>query len=405
MSWHTRRSFNASMLFSASAVAASPFARGEAPVQQSAASAIGTPSPSADLQQWPQGYDPKELGTKVAQHFLTSPHFHPDRIVYPEVCAWYGALELARLTSNSDLLSKLQARFDPLFSTEAALLPPSGQHVDFSMFGSLPLEFYILTKDKRYLNLGLKYADAQWSKPDAQGLTDETRFWVDDMYMITIVQTQAYRAVELVRSRANGTVRGRGRTTYVTNGSLDAFATNVSRLVGDLDDVEQVEEQRDGERAANDDNEQTILAHPDAKNVELALQRIRDLHELLRGSHDVVGRRHRHEHQPDGEQYLVEMTPGVDMDVKRALQQAAEQRRRQEGEGQPERKGNAEAVDQDHGAIAAHHGERAVSEIDEVHQAERDGQAARQHEQQHAVGNSVEQDGQHDRRALPKRAS
>ena len=190
----TRRKFNTSMLLSASAVAASPFASAEALDRQNASSPAGTSSSSADLQQWPQGYDPKELGTKVAQHFLTSPHFHPDRIVYPEVCAWYGALELARVTSNTDLISKLQARFDPLFTTEAALLPPSGQHVDYSMFGSLPFELYLLTKDKRYLDLGLKYADAQWSKPDAQGLTDETRFWVDDMYMITIVQVQAFRA-------------------------------------------------------------------------------------------------------------------------------------------------------------------------------------------------------------------
>jgi rhamnogalacturonyl hydrolase YesR len=190
----TRRRFNASMLLSASAVAASPLARAEASLQQSTGSPATTSSSSTDLQQWPQGYDPRELATKVAQHFLTSPHFHPDRIVYPEVCAWYGALELARVTSNNDLISKLQARFDPLFSTEAGLLPPSGQHVDFSMFGSLPLELYLLTKDKRYLDLGLKYADAQWSKPDAQGLTDETRFWVDDMYMITIVQVQAFRA-------------------------------------------------------------------------------------------------------------------------------------------------------------------------------------------------------------------
>ena len=193
MSWLSRRRFNASMLFSASAVAASPFARAEA-FQQSTGSATSTLSTSADLQQWPQGYDPRELGTNVAEHFLTSPHFHPDRIVYPEVCAWYGAFELARATSNTDLIAKLQARFDPLFSTESALLPPVGQHVDYSMFGSLPFELYIITKDKRYLDLGLKYADAQWAKPDAQGLTDETRFWVDDMYMITILQVQAFRA-------------------------------------------------------------------------------------------------------------------------------------------------------------------------------------------------------------------
>jgi hypothetical protein len=37
----------------------------------------------------------------------------------------------------------------------------------------------------------------------------------------------------------------------------------------------------------------------------------------------------------------------------------------------------------------------AMRQVDEVHQAERDGQPAGQHEQQHAVGNSVEQDGQH----------
>jgi hypothetical protein len=52
-------------------------------------------------------------------------------------------------------------------------------------------------------------------------------------------------------------------------------------------------------------------------------------------------------------------------------------------------------VDQDHQAIAAGHGERAMRQIDEVHQAERDGKPAGQHEQQHAIGYSVEQNGQH----------
>ena len=75
--------------------------------------------------------------------------------MYPEVCAWYGALELARVTNNTDLIAKLRARFEPLFSSEKALLPPVGDHVDFSMFGSLPLELYMITKDKRYLDLGL----------------------------------------------------------------------------------------------------------------------------------------------------------------------------------------------------------------------------------------------------------
>ena len=60
-----------------------------------------------------------------------------------------------------------------------------------------------------------------------------------------------------------------------------------------------------------------------------------------------------------------------------------------------EHKRHAEPVDQDDGAIAAGHGERAMRQIDEIHQAERDRQPACQHEQQHAVGDTVEQDRQH----------
>ena len=38
-------------------------------------------------------------------------------------------------------------------------------HVDVNMFGSLPLELYLLTKDKKYWYLGLPYADSQWELP------------------------------------------------------------------------------------------------------------------------------------------------------------------------------------------------------------------------------------------------
>lgn len=145
----------------------------------------------------PKGYDPKVLGPAVARHFLESPRMvvpKQHHIVYPEVCTWWGALEIARLTHDEDLQKKLVARFEPFFSTDADWLPNAGEHVDLSMFGSLPLELYMVTKEKRYLDLGLKYADAQWVGADAKGLTKETRFWVDDMWMITIVQVQAFRA-------------------------------------------------------------------------------------------------------------------------------------------------------------------------------------------------------------------
>jgi len=193
MTQFTRRRFGSTMLFAAPAIAATPALLAQAP-KESTPPLLNQPLSEGGLETWPKGWGPKELGKAVAEHFIPSKHYHADRIVYPEVCAWYGALELARLTGDTDLISRLQARFEPLFSSEATLLPPKGEHVDFSMFGSLPLELYILTKDKRYLDLGLSYADLQWAKPDAQGLTSETRFWIDDMFMVTIVQVQAFRA-------------------------------------------------------------------------------------------------------------------------------------------------------------------------------------------------------------------
>ena len=197
MSQLTRRRFGQSLLSLPAALAAAPLLSSlDAPAAAQEVKPTGHIA-GTSFDDWPEGYDPKLLGPAVARHFLTSPHMKAGKIpyiVYPEVCAWWGSLEVAKLTHDSELASKLAARFEPLFSSEAALLPPIGNHVDFSMFGSLPLELYMQTKDKRFLELGLKYADAQWAKPDAKGLTDETRFWIDDMWMITIVQLQAYRA-------------------------------------------------------------------------------------------------------------------------------------------------------------------------------------------------------------------
>ena len=79
-------------------------------------------------------------------------------------------------------------------------------HVDLNMFGSLPLDMYRVTKDKKYLYLGLPYADSQWEVPAnakpkekewaEKGYSWQTRLWIDDMYMITIVQTHAYKVTK-----------------------------------------------------------------------------------------------------------------------------------------------------------------------------------------------------------------
>ncbi len=145
------------------------------------------------FQNWPEGADPKTVGDHLAQHFLESGH-QEAQIVYPEVCLWYGALAYADVTGDADLRGKLQARMQPLLTPEGNHLIPDKEHVDFEIFGTIPLQIYRENKDASMRTMGLKYADRQWSKPTPDGLSGETRFWIDDMFMITILQAEAYRA-------------------------------------------------------------------------------------------------------------------------------------------------------------------------------------------------------------------
>jgi len=147
-----------------------------------------------DFANWPERTSPTEIGKRVAEHFVVTPHQDRKRIIYPEVCTWYGALTFAQLSGDKDLSASLIKRFGPLMTPEESALVPTDRHVDFSVFGALPLELYIETKEQKYLDMGKAIADRQWSDPTPDGLTSETRFWIDDMYMITAVQVQAYRA-------------------------------------------------------------------------------------------------------------------------------------------------------------------------------------------------------------------
>lgn len=160
---------------------------------------------------WPKGSTPKEIGDRIAARFVATPHTNfnrpgpPKVITYPETCTWYGALTFAKVTGNKNLTQQLAERFEPLLGTRDTLVPVP-DHVDYTVFGSVPLELYMQTKDPRYLKLGKMFADKQWGPPEGKrvteashrfynkGLTWQTRLWIDDMFMITAVQSQAYRA-------------------------------------------------------------------------------------------------------------------------------------------------------------------------------------------------------------------
>lgn len=156
------------------------------------------------LKDIPSGFSPTKIGAKLSHNFVSGGHmlWKDKWIHYAEVCTWYGALKYAEGAKDFELLKLLQDKFEPFFTTENYLLPGM-DHVDLNMFGSLPLELYQITKDKKYLELGLPYADSQWEVPDdsevekrrwaEKGFSWQTRLWIDDMYMITIIQSQAYK--------------------------------------------------------------------------------------------------------------------------------------------------------------------------------------------------------------------
>jgi len=162
------------------------------------ASFAQAPAPSGPVDyftSWPAGSSPQEVGKRLAEHFVTSPHQGMRTIFYGECGTWYGALTVAQLTHDDALRQRLIDKFVPLMpgGAEASMIPVR-RHVDDSIFGIIPLEIGIQTKDRAYLSYGQWWADRQWENPQPDGLSAETRYWIDDMYMLTILQLEAYRA-------------------------------------------------------------------------------------------------------------------------------------------------------------------------------------------------------------------
>ena len=140
--------------------------------------------------------DSEPMMIKVIENLLERPdymRYGEDGLHYAEACAAMGAMRLARSLEREDLLKALIARYDVLMDPGTDLVSDKA-HVDFSVIGIIPLQVYLLTGDERYLKRGLEFADKQWLEPREDGLTRETRWWIDDMYMVGALQIQAYRA-------------------------------------------------------------------------------------------------------------------------------------------------------------------------------------------------------------------
>jgi len=156
---------------------------------------------------------PEEVGKMVAADLLSRPEFMwygtPTvyGVHYAEACTGYGAVKFAGLTEDDSLLNALAARYDRVIEDS---IPNTANHVDVNVYGILPLELYLQTGSSRYLEQGLRFADGQWQDTMPNGLTTQTRFWIDDIFMINALQVQAYRAT--------------GKLAYLEKAALQTYA-------------------------------------------------------------------------------------------------------------------------------------------------------------------------------------
>ncbi|MGQ8364398.1 glycoside hydrolase family 88/105 protein [Glaciecola sp. 1036] len=112
---------------------------------------------------------------------------------YAEAVTVYGALQVAEQLNDDVRLNALHTKYNeiPDFNTLAGY-----HHVDGSVIGIVPLQIYRVTGDATLKHQGLVLADAQWDNPLPTGLTSQSRFWIDDIYMINAIQVQAFRVTQ-----------------------------------------------------------------------------------------------------------------------------------------------------------------------------------------------------------------
>ena len=174
---------------------------------------------SYNLIDFPKGQDPIIVGKKLTQRFVNVGYsfwgniyskYTSDHVTYPDACAWLGALWFADAINDNLLYNAVVNKFDPLFTTDKklqpTLSPTANNKVDYYVFGAIPLQIYQKKKEAKYYDLGMAYADGQWTLPNNasetetnwhnQGFSWQTRLWIDDMFMITALQAQAYQATK-----------------------------------------------------------------------------------------------------------------------------------------------------------------------------------------------------------------
>lgn len=145
---------------------------------------------------WPEEKSPEIIGQKLIDDFFTREnHIIADSygftaIHYAEACAAFGVGRMADVLHNKEAIKQLSDRYMKVITDS---IPNTADHVDANVYGILPFELYHLTGKEAFLDQARYLADVQWENPRSDGLSNQTRFWIDDVWMIGSLQTEAYR--------------------------------------------------------------------------------------------------------------------------------------------------------------------------------------------------------------------
>lgn len=141
--------------------------------------------------------NPEVVGTRIVYQLLDRDEIMMykteflNTVHYAEAITAMGALKTACFLNDSSLVEQLQNRYNGVLAHFDTL---PANHVDANVVGVIPLQFYHWSKKSEYKEMGVRMAEKQWEDPLPSGLTNQIRYWIDDMYMIGILQIEAFKA-------------------------------------------------------------------------------------------------------------------------------------------------------------------------------------------------------------------
>jgi len=113
---------------------------------------------------------------------------------YAEAATVLGALDYAERMKDYGIIDAIDQRYRSYINGDDPRVIPGEEHCDSLPAGCMLLRLSKLTGNAEYLAKGLHFANLTWDKPAPEhGMTPMVRWWVDDMYMLPVIQVEAFK--------------------------------------------------------------------------------------------------------------------------------------------------------------------------------------------------------------------